>query len=264
MKNIHLLPTDKPSRLGFGGKELILVNNVGNYKNAQHIYITSDEEIKIGDWYLNGVIPTNERINKSRGTNSASFYKSKDVKKIILTTDQDLIKDGVQAIDDEFLEWFVKNSSCEEVGVIKEMYVPQSNGKISDGRISHEISLDPSENTLPFYKIIIPQEEPKQAYYEEQKELRRKLLNLIDNLEKDELLRLSKEEANQETLENKLELLISEWNKRQLQYTDLASQNIDCSHTTKKFTYKAMATRDCWKELLTLLNNHKDEQTRNT
>jgi hypothetical protein len=67
----------------------------------------------------------------------------------------------------------------------------------------------------------------------------------------------------QETLEDKLELLISEWNKKQLQYTDLASQNIDCSHTTKKFTYKAMATRDCWKELLTLLNNHKDEQTRN-
>jgi hypothetical protein len=39
----------------------------------------------------------------------------KEVCKIILTTDQDLIKDGVQAIDDEFLEWFVKNPSCEEV-----------------------------------------------------------------------------------------------------------------------------------------------------
>ena len=43
------------------------------------------------------------------------------------------------------------------------------------------------------------QEEPKQAYQEEQKELRRKLLNLIDNLEKDELLKLSKEEPKQET-----------------------------------------------------------------
>jgi hypothetical protein len=38
-------------------------------------------------------------------------------KKIILTTDQDLIKDGVQAIDDEFLEWFTNNPSCEEVEV---------------------------------------------------------------------------------------------------------------------------------------------------
>jgi hypothetical protein len=37
--------------------------------------------------------------------------------KVILTTNDLLIKDGVQAIDDEFLEWFVKNPSCEEVDV---------------------------------------------------------------------------------------------------------------------------------------------------
>jgi len=47
------------------------------------------------------------------------------------------------------------------VEVVKEMYMPQSNGKISDGKITHELSLNPSDNTLPFYKIIIPQEEPK-------------------------------------------------------------------------------------------------------
>jgi flavorubredoxin len=48
---------------------------------------------------------------------------SKKYCKIILTTDGDLIKDGVQSIDDEFLEWFVENPSCEEVEVItKEMY----------------------------------------------------------------------------------------------------------------------------------------------
>ena len=29
-----------------------------------------------------------------------------------------LIKDGVQAIDDEFLEWFVKNPNCEEIEVV--------------------------------------------------------------------------------------------------------------------------------------------------
>lgn len=40
-------------------------------------------------------------------------------KKIILTTDQDLIKDGVQAIDDEFLEWFSsKNGNVNFVEVI--------------------------------------------------------------------------------------------------------------------------------------------------
>ena len=35
--------------------------------------------------------------------------------KIILTTDQNLIADGVQAIDDEFIEWFAKNPTCELV-----------------------------------------------------------------------------------------------------------------------------------------------------
>ena len=123
MKNIHLFPTDKPSRLFKFANELHLDNTPKDYYKKYNIYITSDEEIKIGDWYLNGVIPTNERINKSRGTNSASFYKSKDVKKIILTTDQYLIKDGVQKIDDGFLEWFVKNPSCEFVDVYNDKSV---------------------------------------------------------------------------------------------------------------------------------------------
>ena len=38
-------------------------------------------------------------------------------KKIVLTTDSDLIKDAIQAIDNEFLEWFVQNPSCEEAKV---------------------------------------------------------------------------------------------------------------------------------------------------
>ena len=38
---------------------------------------------------------------------------------MILIIDKDLIKDGVQAIDDTFLEWFVKNPSCESVEVQK-------------------------------------------------------------------------------------------------------------------------------------------------
>jgi hypothetical protein len=116
MKNIHLLPTEKPSRLGYltkKGKEvlkdLILFDkpmpNILDSEN-QHIYITSDEEIKDGDW-----IKWGEAIYKANKKYIPPF------KKIILTTDQDLIADGVQAIDDEFLEWFVNNPSCEEVKI---------------------------------------------------------------------------------------------------------------------------------------------------
>jgi hypothetical protein len=102
------------------------------HKNTQNIYITSDEEIKEG-WSYDRMMGT---VNKTDNVYS---------NKIILTTDQDLIKDGVQAIDDEFLEWFVKNPSFEEVEF----------QNVPDYIYNTEHSC---------YKIIIPKEEPKQGW----------------------------------------------------------------------------------------------------
>ena len=112
MKNLNLIPTDKPSRLSilnsgklnFGAEAMSSSNS-----KLQHIYITSDEEIKEGDWFLTD----DKRVEKC-----APDWRAREWhKKIILTTDQELIADGVQAIDDEFLEWFVKNPSCEEIEI---------------------------------------------------------------------------------------------------------------------------------------------------
>ena len=55
MKNIHLLPTDKPSTLYYLGKELKLryVKDLpvdSDIAVNQYLYITSDEDIKEGDW----------------------------------------------------------------------------------------------------------------------------------------------------------------------------------------------------------------------
>jgi hypothetical protein len=149
MKNIHLLPTEKPSRLTKpGGSSSIklytngLTNTPKGHCKNYHLYITSDEDIKEGDW---GLSKLNEIILFGRSYNE-KFYK-----KIILTTDQDLIADDVQAIDDEFLEWFVKNPSCEFVEI----------RKYHSGILS-----DITEITSSL-KIIIPQEEPKQETLEE-------------------------------------------------------------------------------------------------
>ena len=146
MKNIHILPTDKPSRLHLWtdekGTRLELCELVYSHtRNTQHLYITSDEEIKEGDWFM---IFTNK---KPVAPTKAGLFDS-DCKKIILTTDVDLINDGVQKIDDEFLEWFVNNPRCEWVEVKKEMYMP------FDGKVPFELSLDQSLNTCPHYKII--------------------------------------------------------------------------------------------------------------
>jgi len=143
MKNTHILPTDQPSRLHyyFGmTKRYALSKESLNWRTASHLYITSDEEIKEDDW---GLSRLNEVILFGRS------YPKTLYKKIILTTDPTLIADGVQAIYDEFLEWFVKNSSCEFV----------------------VIDWSPLSKNLYGWKIIIPQEEPKQDFSKEWKEL---------------------------------------------------------------------------------------------
>jgi hypothetical protein len=166
LKNIHVLPTDKPSRLLFndlGNTDELLLSLVEvESSNNQHIYITSDEEIKEGDWcyhidgeydfpvQIKGIAPRaptrrdvsilTSNSSQLAGGKYIKFVESCDIselKKIILTTDQDLIKDGVQAIDNKFLEWFIKNPSCEMVEV---------------------------QDWVNYYKIFIPQEEAKTVF----------------------------------------------------------------------------------------------------
>jgi len=150
MKNIHVLPTDKPSRLFLNvinNKLLIDDDNTlkkvlpsGSYQN---IYITSNEEIKEGDWHFNLALNLVEK--------TTSFHNGLLCEKIILTTDQDLIKDGVQAIDDGFLVWFVDNPNSKVVKIEKE-------------QVNNKPGSSYSTITNYKYKIIIPQEEPKQEY----------------------------------------------------------------------------------------------------
>lgn len=161
MKNIHLLPTDKPSRLTLLNGERLLFSKedceVSKHKRCinQHIYITSDVEIKEGDWIFHPIYKTVYQWIK----NANLHFDRIDAKKIILTTDEDLIKDGVQAIDDEFLEWFVKNPSCEYV---KTDLVPVN-------EFGSEITVNSYGFDKFKYKIIVPREEPKQTVeqYEE-------------------------------------------------------------------------------------------------
>ena len=153
--NIHILPTYKASRLQktkYGN--LFLVNKFKSYDNCtpQHIYITSDKEIKPNDWYINnGVIFKADVVfDEGNNPNNSNPRVTDFNKKIILTTDPQLIEDGVQEIDKTFLEWVVKNPSCESVDV-KDF--PTTEKYNSKGEYIH--------NSNWIYKIIIPKEEPK-------------------------------------------------------------------------------------------------------
>ena len=173
MKNIHLLPTENYKqdytlrsgevveviRLGqlILNKENneVLINKNPHWSAScdidvlvpHHIYITSDEEIKVGDWVIQvNFEKTNTQLLhcvseiqvKIANDKNGSFTKSK----VILTTDQDLIKDGVQEIDNEFIEWFIQNPSCDMVEVSTYHVKGDISGKLH-------------------YKITIPQKEPK-------------------------------------------------------------------------------------------------------
>ena len=161
MKNIHLIKTDKPSRLHLD-KTKYLSYDLGFYSkdnksfgSYQNIYITSNEEIKEGDWYENnGVIfKADDVFDEGNNPNNSNPRVTDFNNKIILTDNKDLIKDGVQKIDDEFLEWFVQNPSCEEVEI-----------KLVEFEVDMELG-DSCIEYGSYYEIIIPKEEPTAYHY---------------------------------------------------------------------------------------------------
>lgn len=218
MKNIHILPTDKPSRLKQNKitKKISLVKNKGidlTAYTAINIYITSDETA-----YPYALHLKKQEVLKIKGVgeNSGELYHDKgfsypyECQKIILTTDQDLIEDGVQAIDDEFLEWFVKNPSCESVEIEKMFNVVQFT--------SREF----------IYKIIIPKEEAKKeipqigtkefndlasAYFggKPKQYLEKEMFDLEQELDVLSNLRWHNSKPKQETLEEAAQRIFSDF-----------------------------------------------------
>ena len=193
MKNIHLLQTDQPTGIfeTNSGLQFSIMNKVryGEFKGF-HIYLTSNEEIKEGDWFLSDFnsFPLHNIKEFSERKDSLG-WKQEDLKnnlKIILTTDPTLILNGVQAIDDEFLEWFVQNPICEYVEV-KSYWKLLGNDYEHNGyatlfyeSISRYVKEEPKQE-LPTYeesiqhiltahkipKELFGQEEPKQETLEE-------------------------------------------------------------------------------------------------
>jgi hypothetical protein len=130
MKNVHLITKEQE------GADVL----------HQYLYITSEEDIGDGDWYY---LPRTKSVHKCiEEPTELNLERRLGVAKIILTDNPDLIADGVQAIDNEFLEWFVKNPSCEWVEVIYDKDAFPYGVETAKG--------------YGWYKIIIPQEEPKQ------------------------------------------------------------------------------------------------------
>jgi hypothetical protein len=206
MKNIHILPTKHKSKIGtHKSKTLYFHQNVfteSNFEQNFYLYITNDEKPKDGDWILSTKDNLLYKLDFKNNLINLFFTD----KKIILTTDQDLIKEGVQPIDDEFLEWFVKNPNCEEVEVEKECC-----GQC-DERLCEIRDLQREENKFnTFYKIVLLQKEPKQ-----EPTMVDKLKEYFNNTSKEQVQKDWDESCKQ--VEGVISPTIDEFMKAQKQY----------------------------------------------
>jgi hypothetical protein len=304
MKNLFLLSTDNPSRLWVnnllqGKLELSLDYLVGS-NTAQHIYITNDEDPEEDNWILKEDIG----VAKYTGHGSMDWWS-----KIILTTDPDLIADGVQAIDDDFLAWFVKNPTCEEVEVKLALFSPMGRevdpsdltqnhsscvwkyvikyltefeiGKVIAVKLNELKKNDLCEDLLPEFTLsksifdkladlpkqetisfpIFDKEISESISNEGQKLILEAKYNFANEHEKenDSAYEYGRDmysfEMGAKWQAERIKKLIEKWEEDQIRYEELAVKHIDNQHNLAKFKYKAMATRDCWKELLKLLND---------
>lgn len=132
------------------------------YKVKGNIIITSDEEIK--DCY---VLTDLDKIIKVDESNEEQWHEF-NCEKIILTTDEQLISDGVQSIDKPFLVWLINNPNCEEVQVYYDLFEFEKH------------------STRKKYITIIPKEKPKQGI--DIQEFEKKANEIIANIGKKETI----------------------------------------------------------------------------
>ena len=113
-KNIWLVKTNKPSKLQIkfdGGLHMDNGQTIA-MRSFMHIHITSEDLPSDGDWCIDTI--TQEVFIKSGGYSKGETSLSHP-KKIIMSMDEDIIKNGYLAIPENFISWFIDNSSCRYI-----------------------------------------------------------------------------------------------------------------------------------------------------
>ena len=152
MKNIFLIPTENSSRLSIKDGILILHRQQWR-KGTQNLHITSDSKFVRDEYITDGieVMKATPKLVDAQG-----LVDRRDWKKILMTTDPELIKDGVYPIGEEFLKWFVENPTCFKVEVVYGLFNPM-------GRQVDPNDLGQNHSKCVWkYKIITTKEEQKQ------------------------------------------------------------------------------------------------------
>lgn len=119
MRNIYIIDRPTLEILGvmpYGKSETQY--QIECFLASRNVYITSKEIPKKGDYVLYGASSIIKcEIDIDTTTEHFKMYGMGAREKIILTTDNKLIKDGIQAIPYDFLNWLSENQSCEFVEI---------------------------------------------------------------------------------------------------------------------------------------------------
>lgn len=106
--------------------------------NCQHLYITSDDEIKEGDWVI-------ETLNKVifQVKNSTNDYRDSTFKKIISTTDKSIdLPEIPQSFINQYIESYNKGNVITEVMVEYEQFFDIC-PEIDDVRANYKAKINP-------------------------------------------------------------------------------------------------------------------------
>lgn len=174
-RNVVMLPTEKAANIGDivsrnNRSELAIVNPLTindpnkNKHQTEHLYITSDEEIKEGDWCILFKDHKNYLYQSLDTDNS-------NAKKIIATTDEQITADFstpgttfVPSIPKSFLQSYVKayndGNPITEVMVEYEL-PPELKIKLISGRVSRAEESDCIPKLTDNNEIIIHLKKPK-------------------------------------------------------------------------------------------------------
>ena len=241
MKNIHLLPTDKQSKLHKIGNELGFteIPNDNFIAIQLHVFVTNDEEIKEGDWFYE--IRTRQSNVVKRKFEFTSV--NENCKKIVLTNNNTLIENNVQEVDDDFLRWLVKNPSCENIEVKKEYITPLG-----------DIVETCYDNERLNYKITIPKEELNQETLEEaaEKYSKRSSASVFQENHKKDFINGAKWQQEHEqffnddrvkTLEKSMEYLLK---RQETMFSGDEVYDILIHHTVELFKKEPITLEDFW------------------
>ena len=127
MKNTYILTTKRQSMLHFAKEKMFITSDrpIGETElygsTPQYVYIVVDDQILVYDFvydtYRNQILPVPD------GENMKFFNLSKNrYKKIAITNDLDLIREGVREVTKSFLDWIARNSETYDFVKLEGVY----------------------------------------------------------------------------------------------------------------------------------------------